>query len=28
LRQDIRKAVVDDLAPGRSDNVSDKKDSQ
>jgi hypothetical protein len=28
LCQDIRKAVVDDLASGRSDNVSDKKDSQ
>lgn len=28
LRQDIRKAVVDDLASGRSDDVSDKKDSQ
>ena len=28
LRQDIREAVVDDLASGRTDDVSDKKDSQ
>jgi len=28
LGQDIPKAVVDDLASGRADNVSDEKDSQ